>query len=368
MRISVVQVLVVSAFLTVSTSCLSQGVGYGALKGLADALSEIADAQIEQNRRLELARQRAEMQQEADARAAAVEAQAVAERQRQARVMQQQLLERQREEAKQRHIEARRVGVTGSGFFVSDRGHFITNAHVVGDYRYVFVRDSSGALFEARRISADDRRDLALLVISRASQGLKVAQSTSAAKGEEAYAVGYPMPGIQGQESKITSGLVNSLSGLRDSQSWMQVSVPIQAGNSGGPLVTSKGEVLGVVVATINAKRILEKDGALAQNVNYAIKSEEVHSFLAEIGLRNAWKAIPSKPLQFVDSNTVMVIARDARLSESVASVPQSDKIATPEQVEANRWKDARSSTDPQVVENFIAEFPSSKHLTQARR
>lgn len=368
MRARVVHLLVASAVITYSTNCLSQGAAAAAMKGFADAISDMADAQIEQNRRAELARRKAEMEQEADARAARAAATAENQRKRQAQLVQQQLLENQRVEGQKRLIEARRVGVTGSGFFVDDRGHIITNAHVVGDYRFVFVRDSSGALFEARRIFTDSRRDLALLMVSRASEGLKIAQSTSAAKGEEVYAVGYPMPGVQGHESKITSGLVNSLSGLRDSQSWMQVSVPIQAGNSGGPLVTSKGEVLGVIVATINAKRILENEGAIAQNVNYAIKSEELLSFLGEVGLRNTSKALSTKSLQFVDSNTVMVIARDSRLGETAVSAPKSDKIATPEQVQASRWKEAQSSTDRQVVENFIAEFPSSKHLAEAKR
>ncbi len=74
-------------------------------------------------------------------------------------------------------------------------------------------------------------------------------------------------------EPKLTDGRINSLAGALDDPRHFQISVAVQPGNSGGPLVSSFGNVIGIVVARLSDSATLEATGALPQNVNYAIKS-----------------------------------------------------------------------------------------------
>ena len=95
--------------------------------------------------------------------------------------------------------------------------------------------------------------------------------------------LGYPLVHIQGQEQKATFGHVNSLSGSDDDIRFMQIDVPVQPGNSGGPLIAKNGTVVGVVTATLDQINALKVSGALPQNVNYAVKSDYVRPLLGSI-------------------------------------------------------------------------------------
>ena len=88
---------------------------------------------------------------------------------------------------------------------------------------------------------------------------------------------------MQGFSPKLTSGRINSLAGIKDDPRNFQISVPIQPGNSGGPLVNEYGNVVGVVVSRLNAIKLLKETGSLPQNVNYAVKSSFANSFLESL-------------------------------------------------------------------------------------
>ena len=74
-----------------------------------------------------------------------------------------------------------------------------------------------------------------------------------------------------------------SLSGAGDDARYFQISVPVQPGNSGGALVDERGNVVGVVSAKLSARAALASSGALPENVNYAIKSSYLLSFLESV-------------------------------------------------------------------------------------
>jgi S1-C subfamily serine protease len=95
----------------------------------------------------------------------------------------------------------------------------------------------------------------------------------SAKMGQDVFTVGFPNPGLQGVSAKYTKGTVSSLTGFQDDLRLYQISVPIQPGNSGGALLDEHGNILGVVIAMLNAKKTFEISGSLPQNVNYAVKS-----------------------------------------------------------------------------------------------
>ena len=71
----------------------------------------------------------------------------------------------------------------------------------------------------------------------------------------------------------MTKGEISSLSGLRDDPRHWQISVPVQPGNSGGPLFDEAGNVIGVVLSKLDAMKVAKFTGEMPQNVNYAVKS-----------------------------------------------------------------------------------------------
>src|SRR4029453_2028385 len=100
---------------------------------------------------------------------------------------------------------------------------------------------------------------------------LSLADPESFGLGERVFAIGYPARKILGGEAKFTEGVISSLSVGGDA-GYMQISVPVQPGNSGGPLFNRSGEVVGVVVASASALSFLKGTGALPQNVSWAVK------------------------------------------------------------------------------------------------
>jgi len=173
----------------------------------------------------------------------------------------------------------------GTAFAVSKDGWLLTNHHVIEGGKTVIVKNSKGELSPATVVSFDADSDIALLKI----QGplidwLLLASPDLAKKGEKVVTVGYPHVDIQGSESKVTDGILNSLSGIRGDNCCFQISVPIQSGNSGGPLVRLDGTVIGIVSAKLKAEKIFRETGDLTQNVNYAIKISEAKKLFSNSG------------------------------------------------------------------------------------
>lgn len=168
-----------------------------------------------------------------------------------------------------------RIGFsTGTGFFVTNKGHIVTNFHVIEDSKFVKIKTSDGKTLQAKVLRTDPVNDLALLHVDFNSPFLRLGDDII--KGEQVLTIGYPLISVQGQESKVTFGNINALSGVKGDFRFVQIDVPIQPGNSGGPLINEKGEVVGVVTATLNVIHALRKSGNLPQNVNYAVKSDYV--------------------------------------------------------------------------------------------
>lgn len=112
---------------------------------------------------------------------------------------------------------------------------------------------------------------------------------------------GFPLKGILGQGLKISSGTVSSLSGLDDDARFLQVSAPVQLGNSGSPLLDENATVIGVVDYKLNAIWAVQKTGDIPQNVNFAIKGVIVRGFLDIHGIDyqiiHAPKALPTSKI-----------------------------------------------------------------------
>ncbi len=184
-------------------------------------------------------------------------------------------------------VPTSRGGVsTGSGIFVNAQGYVLTAAHVVNGCRMVGVKSGGMTFQKAETEALDGKNDLALI---RTRPGLgEPARFRSSARpvqlGEDVGVIGYPLTGILSNEPKATFGEVSSVAGLNNDYSLLQISAPIQPGNSGGPVFDGQGGVVGVVVSEISPA-VMAKIGILPQNVNFAIRSELAQVFMTAHGV-----------------------------------------------------------------------------------
>jgi S1-C subfamily serine protease len=162
---------------------------------------------------------------------------------------------------------------SGTGFFVSAEGLLVTNDHVVANADRIRIIDRSGKEYAARLVRRDVANDLALLKVEVTGRPLPVFRGRETAKGEQVFTVGFPLVELQGDDPKATFGRINSVEGAGGDTRFYQIDVPLQPGNSGGPLVNLRGQVVGIVTATLDQRAALRSSGTLHQNVNYALKS-----------------------------------------------------------------------------------------------
>jgi TPR repeat protein len=171
---------------------------------------------------------------------------------------------------------------SGTGFFITDDGYLISNYHVVKEATKVRLVTSAG-LIDAKVVQVDAANDLALLKADGRFAPLPIISSRTVKLGGTVATVGFPDIGLQGFAPKFARGEIASLSGASDDARYFQISMPVQPGNSGGALVDEHGNVVGVVSAKLNASAALAASGALPENVNYAVKSSFLLSFLESV-------------------------------------------------------------------------------------
>lgn len=172
---------------------------------------------------------------------------------------------------------------SGTGFAVTSDGWIMTNAHVVEKCSRIEVKGRG--LASDPRIDATN--DLALIKVS-AEPPLKplTFRRTPTRLGEDIVAIGYPLADLLSDSVKITTGNVNALAGLKNDTRYIQISTPIQPGNSGGPVVDRDGFLLGVTSATFS-KQAADEIGITAQNVNFAIRASVGDLFMQSQSIRN---------------------------------------------------------------------------------
>ena len=176
---------------------------------------------------------------------------------------------------------------TGTGFFITEDGYFITCFHVVVNSGKITLRNLKGETFDARAIAIDRVNDLALLKAEGRDgarfKPLPIGVSGEVRRGAAIVTMGFPNINQQGIEPKVTDGIINSFSGANNDMRVFQISAPIQTGNSGGPLITMDGNVIGVVASKLDAQAIARQTGDIPQNVNYAIKSQHVQDMIDKV-------------------------------------------------------------------------------------
>ncbi len=172
---------------------------------------------------------------------------------------------------------------SGTGFFVSQGGHIVTNKHVVKNCTNLLV---SGAVKEqsAKLVGRDADKDLALLKIDSTPSYVAALRSESQPLelGERVVIVGYPGEAAKAGNTVTREAEVLNPTGPRGEKQWVEVSDVIEQGNSGGPLLDTSGNVVGIVTAkaTIYTYNSDAPDDGVTRNSGMAISLSALREFL----------------------------------------------------------------------------------------
>ena len=153
-------------------------------------------------------------------------------------------------------------------------GFVVTNSHVVAGCRKIALLDQTGAKFTAWPVLRDDVNDLVFLQVDEPRKlpaALPLAEARTRL-GSSVFTIGFPRIDVMGKTPKLSNGVISGLQGLRDDPCSYQTTVPIQPGNSGGPIFNLNGEVVGIVASMVGIRD--EASGAISQlpNISCAIK------------------------------------------------------------------------------------------------
>ena len=190
---------------------------------------------------------------------------------------------------------------SGTAFIVHPDGRLLTAHHVIDGATSISVSCNGEPAVLATVTSSSVATDLAILQASGelgTDSFLRLSTQRVPGLGDTVFTIGYPTPDLLGTDPKYTNGTVSALSGLRGDASFLQISVPIQPGNSGGALVNDDGDVIGVVVATASAPAFIRATDSIPQNINWAVKT----AFASVL-----FEPPPSDRTPTVDSDTTVI-------------------------------------------------------------
>ena len=173
---------------------------------------------------------------------------------------------------------------TGSGFITQDGQWIITNRHVVEGADRAIVRDGLGKVRYVKEYYLDEDQDIALLVLHDpfpANQAVQPADIIDPVGGDELFLMGYPLTDVLGaHHPSITEGIVSKEAGFRNEATEFLITANLNQGNSGGPIFSVDGRVLGIAVAKLDKTKFLKENDSIPEDVNIGIKGLEVRRFL----------------------------------------------------------------------------------------
>ena len=172
----------------------------------------------------------------------------------------------------------------GTGFLFSSSNFVITNYHLVENSKSITVKLLHGQDIKAEVVANDKTSDIAFLKLDRPPDmsigKIALGDSSEVRSGDKVFTIGYPLSNILGSKPKYSEGVINAISGVGNDPKSFQISIPIQPGNSGGPLFNGNGDVIGIVTSSLDAKATSQVSGNIPQNVNFAIKSVFIKNLL----------------------------------------------------------------------------------------
>lgn len=165
----------------------------------------------------------------------------------------------------------------GTGFYISSKGVLLTNNHVVQGCKELKIPVDNAS---AKLLVADRANDLAVLTQDAKGKSFLKFNGDGPKQGEEIFVFGFPLDGYLPSSGNVTTGIVSALAGPSNNSSLIQITAPVQPGNSGGPVLDKKGNVVGVVVGKADALKVAKVTGDIPQNVNFAISDKTARSFM----------------------------------------------------------------------------------------
>ncbi len=171
----------------------------------------------------------------------------------------------------------------GSGFVVHPDGYILTNFHVPSRSRSIYVKFANGRIYKgATVVRSDYDKDLALLKVgTRGLRPLTLGDSDAVVTGQRVFTIGNPL----GLEYTVSDGLVSSIRTTDKGKKFLQISVPLSNGSSGGPLFDMDGKVIGVAVGS----------NTQGQNLNFAVPINYAKPLLKHIAV-SADRPAPDSP------------------------------------------------------------------------
>jgi len=171
---------------------------------------------------------------------------------------------------------------SGTAWYV-DSGYFVTAYHVIDGAGQILLYGPDKEPLPARVAAADAKNDVAILSVDLKARKLRPfsLNKGTATLGSHVFTIGYPHSDVLGVSPKVTSGEVSG--NLPPDPTKLLISVPVQGGNSGGPLVNMNGEVVGLVVSKLNADLMRKTTGDLTENTNFALKSRYIDALLEDL-------------------------------------------------------------------------------------
>lgn len=171
--------------------------------------------------------------------------------------------------------------LSGSAIVISQQGKLLTNQHVVNECKEIRIPVANK---NASLVLADKANDLALLQVEGDAMlpgtvPAVFADESSVRQGEDIVTFGFPLDGYLPTSGNITQGIISALAGPFNNSSVLQITAPIQQGNSGGPVLNMKGQVVGVVIGKADAVKLTKATGDIPQNINFAISGRVVKGF-----------------------------------------------------------------------------------------
>jgi hypothetical protein len=189
----------------------------------------------------------------------------------------------------------------GSGFFIDQQGHVVTNAHVIEGAASVIVR-SRVERKDATRVTRFDRRYDAVVLETGFlnTTSVSLGDSANIAVGEDVVVLGNP----RGLEGTVSTGIVSALREMAGVQ-YLQITAPISPGSSGGPVFNSSGRVIGITTATVSR----------GQNLNFALVAS-VLGALPAVDLK--FKTVKAAPVEASDVSRWRDLVRPTNVIEKI--------------------------------------------------
>jgi hypothetical protein len=164
-------------------------------------------------------------------------------------------------------------------------GYAVTNHHVVSGKQSIVLVNSQGEEIPATVVASDDLNDIALLSVgdpARLPAALPLA-CASAQLGSSVFTIGFPRVDVMGTTPKLSLGIISGVNGLYDDPASYQISVTIQPGNSGGPLLNMQGEVVGLITSMLGTIDSADGKTQPIPNINYALKADRIEELLLDL-------------------------------------------------------------------------------------